>query len=95
MAILHIEHAISDFAVWTAAFGRLAERRRSAGVRHEQVCRPVDDPHYVLVELDFPTVQQAQAFLQFLIESVWSSSDSSPALSGKPFGRVLLIEHRA
>ena len=95
MTTLRLEHAISDFAVWTAAFGRLAERRRSAGVGHEQVCRPVDDPHCVLVELDFPTVQQAQAFLQFLIESVWSSSNSSPGLSGKPFGRVLLIEHRA
>jgi len=95
MAILHIEHAISDFAVWTTAFGRLAERRGSAGVRRERVCRPVDDPQYVLVDLDFPTVQQAQAFLRFLDESVWSSPSSSPALSGRPVGRVLSVEHES
>lgn len=95
MAILHIEHAVSDFAVWTSAFGRLGERRHLAGVRREQVCRPVDDPHYVLVDLDFATVEQAQAFLQFLKESVWSSPSSSPALSGLPVGRVLSVEHES
>lgn len=93
MAILHIEHAITDFAVWTRAFNTLADRRRSAGVRSERVCRPTGDPNYVLIDLDFVTREQARAFLSFLQQTVWASRDSSPALVGRPDGRILDVEH--
>lgn len=33
MATLHIEHPITDFESWTAAFARFADARRQAGVR--------------------------------------------------------------
>lgn len=93
MPILHIEHAITDFAVWSRAFDTLADRRRSAGVRSERVCRPSDDPHYVLIDLDFATREQATAFLSFLQQTVWASRNNSPALAGRPDGRVLDVEY--
>ena len=31
MATLHIEHPITDFETWTAAFERFADTRRRAG----------------------------------------------------------------
>lgn len=93
MAVLHIEHAITDLDTWFAAFNSFAERRQAAGVRHERVCRPVDDPQYILIDLDFDRAEQAQRFLAFLQETVWSSSANAPALAGQPTGRVLDIEH--
>ncbi|MDJ0345359.1 hypothetical protein QMK19_21170 [Streptomyces sp. H10-C2] len=66
MCTLHIEHAITDFAVWKGAFDRFAPVRKEAGVRRYRVQRPVDDPAYVVVGLDFDTAEQAEEFLGFL-----------------------------
>ena len=66
MATLHIEHKISDFATWKAAFDRFAGRRREAGVTAYRIHQPHDDAAYVVLQLDFPSVQLAQTFLEFL-----------------------------
>jgi hypothetical protein len=89
MPTLHIEHPITDLATWRAAFDRFADRRRQGGVSAERVQQPVDDDHYVLVDLDFPTREQAERFLGFLKSTVWASRDTSPALSGTPQTRIL------
>lgn len=86
---LHIEHPISDFGVWSAAFERFAEIRERSGVRHERVQRPVDDPSYVVIDLDFDTTAEAANFLDFLQRKVWPSSERSPALAGTPQTRIL------
>jgi hypothetical protein len=89
MATLYIEHAISSFEVWSGAFGRIEHVRQQAGVRAQRVRRPVDDPHYVVVELDFDTVPEAESFLDFLTTQVWSSPEKSPALAGAARTRIL------
>ena len=89
MATLHIEHAITDLATWRTAFDRFAGRRRAGGVRGERVQQPVDDTHYVVVDLDSPTRAEAEQFLAFLESTVWASRDSSPALAGHPLTRIL------
>jgi hypothetical protein len=89
MSTLHIEHPITDLAVWRAAFDRFADRRRQGGVSAERVQQPVDDDHYVVIDLDFATREQAQRFLGFLESTVWASPDSSPALAGAPQTRIL------
>jgi hypothetical protein len=89
MTTLHIEHEITDLGTWRGAYDRFADRRRQAGVRAERVAQPVDDDHYVLIDLDFPTREQAQGFLQFLETTVWSSREASPALVGPPRTRLL------
>ena len=88
-ATLHIEHPITDLGTWRAAFDRFAERRRQAGVSSERIQQPVDDDHYVVVDLDFPSREQAQRFLGFLQTVVWASRESSPALAGTPQTRIL------
>ncbi len=90
MPTLHIEHAITDFTTWLAAFSRFADARRNAGVRDERVQHPAGDPHYVIVDLDFDTVDEATAFLQFLETVVWSNAANAPALAGSP--RALVLE---
>jgi hypothetical protein len=89
MTILHIEHPITDLPTWQAAFDRFAEPRRQAGVTAARIQQPVDDDHYVVVDLDFPTRQQAERFRAFLETQVWASREASPALAGTPQTRLL------
>jgi hypothetical protein len=89
MATLHIEHAITDLETWLAAFGRFAEAREKAGVRGVRVYQPVDDERYIVIDLDFATVAEAERFKRFLETNVWSSSQASPGLAGSPRARVL------
>jgi hypothetical protein len=97
MPTLQIEHAITDFETWKGAFDRYEEFREQSGVRRHQIRRPVDDREYVVIDLDFDTVNEAQRFLEFLRTSVWSSPENAPALAGVPQTRILesIQEHRA
>ena len=89
MPTLHIEHAIVDFDLWSAAFTRFADVRLRAGVTAHRVQRPVDDPRYVVIDLDFATAEEAENFLGLLRTKVWSSSENAPALVGTPQARIL------
>jgi hypothetical protein len=89
MPTLLIEHAVNDFDTWSTAFGRFAERRREGGVLGERIVQPVDDPLYVIVDLEFATVEEARSFQRFLETQVWSRPESSPALVGTPRARVV------
>jgi hypothetical protein len=61
MATLQIEHPITDFGTWKAAFDRFAEARANSGVRGHRILRPVDDAHYVVIDLDFQTVARQRS----------------------------------
>lgn len=90
MPTLHIEHAISDFGVWSTAFTSFGEARRTAGVRDARVHQPVDDPNFVVVDLDFDTREEAAAFRHFLETVIWQNPTNSPALVGAP--RAIILE---
>ena len=90
MPTLRIEHEITDFETWLAAFSRLADARRQGGVRAQRVQRPVDDPKYVLVDLEFDELETAEAFRHFLETKVWGTPENSPALAGEPRTRILI-----
>jgi hypothetical protein len=92
MATLHIEHPITDFGTWRTAFGRFGEARANGGVLAERIYRPVDDATYVLIDLDFDTVEQAEKFDMFLHTRVWSTPGNAPALAGTPVTRILQAE---
>ena len=89
MPTLHIEHPISDFSTWSAAFERFADQRKRAGVRAQRIQRPVNDENYVVIDLEFDTVTGAESFLAFLKTTVWGSVANSPALAGDPRTMVL------
>jgi hypothetical protein len=89
MYTLQIEHEITDFGLWKAAFDRDPVNRAASGVTGHRISRPVDDPHYVVVELDFERRDQAEALLANLHAKVWNSSVAAPALLGAPKSRIL------
>lgn len=89
MTSLHIEHPITDYDAWRSVFDGFAQVRREAGVVGERVSRPVDDPRYIVVGLDFDSTEHAASFLRFLETQVWTSATSAPALAGRPKTAIL------
>ena len=63
MYMLRIEHPIFDFDGWKKAFDSDPVGREKSGVRRYQILRPVDDPRYVMIDLEFDTESQAEALL--------------------------------
>jgi hypothetical protein len=90
MITLHIEHPIRDFESWKAAFDRDPAGRERSGVRHYRVLRPIDDPNYVIIDLDFASASEAEAFLAAMRE-VWRSPAAAPALAGSPQARIVEV----
>ncbi len=89
MYYLQIEHRIHDFDTWKGAFDRFSDFRQQSGVRHHRVLRPTDDPNYVIIDLEFDSPSEAEAFLAALWRNVWSSREAAPALIGEPQTRIV------
>ena len=86
--ILQIEHAISDFDVWRSAFDSDPVGRTEGGVRGYRVLRPLDDPHYIKIDLEFDTHAEAEAF-RGRLQELWGSGRAAPALAGTPQTRIV------
>lgn len=89
MTTLRIEHSITDFGTWHDAFMRFAGRREQGGVLRERIMQPVDDPLYVMIDLDFDSTEAARRFKTFLETQVWAAPANSPALVGSPSARIV------
>jgi hypothetical protein len=88
MTVLQIEHAITDYEVWKKAFDADPVGREASGVRRYRVFRPVDDPNYVKLDLEFDGLSEAEAFRASL-QDLWGSRRAAPALAGSPQARIV------
>lgn len=88
MHILRIEHQIRDFDSWKRAFDRDPVGREQSGVRHHRILRPVDDPNYVMIDLEFDSSSEAEIFLAALRRDVWGSRRAAAVLIGSPQARI-------
>jgi hypothetical protein len=89
MTTLRIEHPVTDFTTWHAAFDRFSEMREHSGVLAHHIWRPADDDRFVTLDLEFASLEAAEAFLGLLQERVWAVPANSPALAGSPTTRFL------
>ena len=89
MIIVHIEHPIHNFATWKKAFDSDPAGRQRSGVRRYQILRPIDDPNYVMIDLEFESTTVAEAFLTTMRE-VWQSTTAMAALTDSP--RTQIVE---
>jgi hypothetical protein len=71
MPILRIEHAVPDFTAWKQAFDSDPADRKGSGVRRYQVMRSVEDPNYVMIDLEFDSLDEADGLLTKM-RRVWS-----------------------
>lgn len=70
MPILRIEHSVPDFERWKQAFDSDPADRKGSGVRRYQILRLNEDPNYVMIDLEFDTIDETEAFLQKM-EQIW------------------------
>ena len=88
MIIVRAEHEIGDFDTWKAAFDRDPIQRERSGVRRYRVVRPIDDPHFVIMDFEFDTEVAARAF-QMSLHKLWASPAAAPAPRGSPSTRLV------
>ena len=80
MAILRIQHPVPSYERWKAAFDDDPADRRASGVLRYWIHRPVADPHFVMIDLEFRTVEEAQGLLHSM-QRIW---DTGRAPIGAP-----------
>jgi hypothetical protein len=76
MPILHVQHSVSSFDGWKRAFDNDPVGREAGAVRHYTIHRSVTDPNFVMIDLEFDAVDQAEKFLQLLRE-LWKGPGAS------------------
>jgi hypothetical protein len=75
MPVLQIEHAIRDFDAWKAAFDSDPLGREQGGVRQYRILQPIDDPNYVIVDLEFDNSVEADAF-RLALREMWVGAEA-------------------
>ncbi len=66
MFILQFEHPVMNYDGWKKVFDSDPLGRQKSGVRRYRIFRPTDNPNYVIGELEFDRVEQAEAMLAAL-----------------------------
>lgn len=87
MAILQIEHGVRNYEAWKQAFDSDPVGREQGGVRRYRVMRPTDDPHYVVVDLEFDSAAEAEAF-RAKLRDLWDRVGGDLGLEG-PQARIV------
>jgi len=85
MTILHIEHKVRDYNRWKASFDDDPLDRKGSEVRRYRIARAVDNPSYVMVDLEFDTIAKAEHMLASL-QDLWPRRMG--VLIDDPKGRV-------
>jgi len=90
---LHIEHPITGYEQWRAAFDRATQLRTAGGVVAQRVSQPIDDDRYIVVQLDFDDAEGAETFLNLLRTQIWADPARAPGLDGTP--RTIILQSAA
>ena len=71
MYTLCIEHPVPSYEKWKQAFDSDPVGREKMKVRRYQICRPLGDSNYVIINLEFDTASDADALLTAM-RKVWA-----------------------
>ena len=72
--VIRVEHPVPSFEGWRARFDSDPLGREQNGVTRYRVMRDADDAGYVLIDLEFDSRTEAEAFLARLKE-LWAGTD--------------------
>jgi hypothetical protein len=86
MATLRIEHPVPDYDAWKRSFDKDPVGRQKSGVRRYQVLRAIDDPNYVMIDLEFATATDAEALLAAM-RVIWDRVQST--IISNPQARIV------
>jgi len=76
MIILQIEHKVQNFDGWKKVFESDPINRKKSGVRSYSILRPVDDQNYVIINLEFDDLKEAENTLTAL-RSLWGQLEGT------------------
>jgi hypothetical protein len=80
--MLSIEHPVPSYEKWKAAFESDPVGREKMRVRRYQILRPLDNPNYVMIQLEFDTANDAEALLNAM-RAVWSRVEGTIMMNPK------------
>jgi hypothetical protein len=93
MTILRIEHKVADYDGWKKTFDSDPINRKQSGVRRHRIFRLTDDLNYVIVDLEFDTLKDAETTLSAL-HKLWQNVEGT--LMFNPQTRIVnLVENIA
>jgi hypothetical protein len=85
MPIVRIEHAVPNFEKWKRAFDSDPADRKRSGVRRYRIFRAQDDPDYVMIDLEFDDIVEAETFVRTM-QRIWGGSGK--AVMQNPRARI-------
>ena len=88
MVVLQVEHPVADFDAWKLAFDQDPVNRQQSGVRRYRVLRPVNQPDFAIIELEFDGLAQAEA-MRDALQDHWRTLEA--ALMHGPETRIVEI----
>lgn len=88
MTILRIEHKVANFEGWKKVFDSDPINRKQSGVHRYRIFQLTDDPNYVIIDLEFDNLNNAEATLTAL-NTVWGNVDGKVIF--KPQTQILNI----
>ena len=71
MPILRVHHSVVSFDGWKRAFDSDPVGRKASGVRRYQIHRSITEPDFVMIDLEFDSVGEAQRMLEKL-RTLWT-----------------------
>jgi hypothetical protein len=74
MHVLRIEHSVDDYDRWKTAFDSDPMGRKESGVLRYRILRAVDDPNFVLIDLEFNSSEEAGKMHEAL-KGLWERVD--------------------
>lgn len=88
MPILQIEHAVPNFEGWKKAFESDPVGRQKGGVLRYKILRNVNDPDYVIIDLEFDKLNEAENFLDSL-RKLWGRVEGT--VMNNPQARIIEV----
>jgi hypothetical protein len=70
MFVLQIEHEVFNFDGWKKAFESDPVNRKQAGVRCYSIFQQMDNPNFVVIDLEFDNLNEAENMLTSL-KGLW------------------------
>lgn len=88
MVTLRIEHKIANYDGWKKAFDSDPINRKQSGVKRYRVYRPADDDLFIVIDLYFDNLEQAQS-TQVALNRIFGNIDGKIIFG--PQTRILTV----
>lgn len=92
MIVLQIEHSVPDYNNWKKAFDNDPVNRKQSGVQCHKIFRQADNPNYIIIELEFDTLDEAKNLLAAL-QQLWKQVEGK-VMTGPKTRIIEIVESK-